>query len=188
MVRWLEFKAVAPNLTALEERVRDFDTDFLHERREQDIHYNFPDGLLLLRQHARLHRHTGVLQNSSRRGETLVLQRHRWRCANQLVDGRVDPQNDLGHERRVVKVGLLRRRRNVQQVRPAAGDVPQLEDGLHQHQQPQPRQRHDHAGPSDPHHRRHRIGPNVTDAARLAGVRVNAVPAVVSVQLLHLEH
>lgn len=50
MVRWIEFKAVAPNLVALEERVRDFDTDFLHERREQDTHFDFPDGLLLLRQ------------------------------------------------------------------------------------------------------------------------------------------
>lgn len=50
MARWLEFKAVAPNLVALEERVRDFDTDFLYERREQDTHFNFPDGLLLLRQ------------------------------------------------------------------------------------------------------------------------------------------
>jgi predicted adenylyl cyclase CyaB len=50
VVRWLEFKAVAPNLVALEERARDFDAEFIHERREQDTHFNFPDGLLLLRQ------------------------------------------------------------------------------------------------------------------------------------------
>jgi adenylate cyclase class IV len=50
MVRWLEYKAVAPNLVALEARVRDFDTEFLYERRERDTHFDFPDGLLLLRE------------------------------------------------------------------------------------------------------------------------------------------
>lgn len=50
MVRWLEFKAVAPNLVALEARARDFEAEFLHEQREQDVHFDFPDGLLLLRQ------------------------------------------------------------------------------------------------------------------------------------------
>ena len=50
MVRWLEFKAIAPNLVTLEARVRDFDTEFLHERRERDARFEFPDGLLLLRE------------------------------------------------------------------------------------------------------------------------------------------
>ena len=50
MARWLEFKAVAPNLVALEARARDFVAEFMHDRREQDIHFNFRDGLLLLRQ------------------------------------------------------------------------------------------------------------------------------------------
>lgn len=49
-MRWLEFKAVAPNLVALEQRARDFEADFLSERREQDVHFNFPDGMLLLRE------------------------------------------------------------------------------------------------------------------------------------------
>lgn len=50
MPRWLEFKAIAPNLVALEERARGFDAEFVHERREQDIHFEFPDGQLLLRE------------------------------------------------------------------------------------------------------------------------------------------
>lgn len=50
MARRLEFKAVAPDLVALETRARDFEAEFMHERREQDIHFNFPDGMLLLRQ------------------------------------------------------------------------------------------------------------------------------------------
>lgn len=50
MARWLEFKAIAPNLVALEQLARDFDAEFLHERREQDIHFEFPEGLLILRE------------------------------------------------------------------------------------------------------------------------------------------
>jgi predicted adenylyl cyclase CyaB len=50
VARWLEFKAVAPNLVALEERARDFEAEFMHERREQDTHFNFPDGMLILRE------------------------------------------------------------------------------------------------------------------------------------------
>ena len=51
MARWLEFKAVAPNLISLEERARDFDAEYMVEHRQQDTHFNYPDGLLILRQY-----------------------------------------------------------------------------------------------------------------------------------------
>lgn len=48
--RWLEFKAIVPNLKTIETKAREFEAEFLHERREQDTHFEYPDGLLLLRE------------------------------------------------------------------------------------------------------------------------------------------
>jgi predicted adenylyl cyclase CyaB len=53
MARWLEFKALAPNLVALEERARGFDAEYLDERTQQDLHLDFPDGQLMLRRYDR---------------------------------------------------------------------------------------------------------------------------------------
>ena len=47
--RWVEFKAIVPNLKTIETKARGFEAEFLHERREQDTHFKYPDGLLLLR-------------------------------------------------------------------------------------------------------------------------------------------
>lgn len=50
MPRWIEFKAPVANLVALDERIRAFGADFMHERREQDLCLDYPDGTLVLRQ------------------------------------------------------------------------------------------------------------------------------------------
>jgi len=48
--RWVEFKAPVANLVALDEHVRTFGADFMHERREHDHCFEFPDGTLVLRE------------------------------------------------------------------------------------------------------------------------------------------
>jgi predicted adenylyl cyclase CyaB len=50
MVRWIEFKAPVTNLVALDQQVRALGAEFMHERREQDLCLDFPDGILVLRE------------------------------------------------------------------------------------------------------------------------------------------
>jgi predicted adenylyl cyclase CyaB len=50
MVYWIEFKAPVVNLISLDEQVRALGADFMHARREQDLCFDFPDGVLVLRQ------------------------------------------------------------------------------------------------------------------------------------------
>ena len=50
MVAWLEFKAVAPDLVALDGRLRQIGAEFVHERRERDTYFHFVEGALMLRE------------------------------------------------------------------------------------------------------------------------------------------
>ena len=50
MPHWIEFKAPVTDLVSLDEQVRALGADFMHERREQDLCLDFPDGILLMRQ------------------------------------------------------------------------------------------------------------------------------------------